>query len=234
MDLPVADPPPYPRLLGGRLCLDFANAVDPRLATPAWESLGSYADLVGWAAYAGAIGEETATRLRAAAAQRPDEAAAVFAAAIALREALYRLFAAVAAGQEPAAADLDRVAGAYRAALGAARLERGDGGYGWAWPETGSSAAPKPEAIADPTSDADPELDAVLGPDLTAPLWPVAVSAVETLTEGEPRRLKMCLGTGGCGWFFYDGSKNASRRWCSMEGCGSQVKSRRHYARTRG
>ncbi len=207
------DAPAYPRLLGGRLCLDFANAVDPRLAAPAWDPLGSYADLVGWARNAGVIGEAEAGRLRAEAARRPDEAVAVFAGAIELREALYRLFAAVATGEAPSADDLDRLADVYRAALAAARLGPGGDGYAWTWPDAGD--------VPDPD------------PDLAAPLWPIARSAVETLTDGEPRRIKRCLGTGSCGWLFYDASKNASRRWCSMEGCGSQVKSRRHYARSR-
>ncbi len=210
-----ADAPAYPRLLGGRLCLDFANAVDPRLAAPAWDPLGSYADLVGWVQHAGAIDEDEAARLRAEAARRPVEAVAVFAGAIALREALYRLFSAVATGEAPSADDLDRLADAYRAALAAARLEPGRDGYAWTWPDAGDVPDPDPD------------------PDLAAPVWPIARSAVETLTEGEPRRIKRCLGTGSCGWLFYDASKNASRRWCSMEGCGSQVKSRRHYARSR-
>ena len=64
-------------------------------------------------------------------------------------------------------------------------------------------------------------------------LWPVARSAVELLTAGDPRRIKVCENPYGCGWLFYDGSKNGSRRWCSMEGCGSQVKMRRQYAKRR-
>ena len=64
-------------------------------------------------------------------------------------------------------------------------------------------------------------------------LWPVARSAVELLTTGDPRRIKVCENPYGCGWLFYDGSKNGSRRWCSMEGCGSQVKMRRQYAKRR-
>jgi predicted RNA-binding Zn ribbon-like protein len=36
---------------------------------------------------------------------------------------------------------------------------------------------------------------------------------------------------GGCAWFFLDASKNASRRWCSMQDCGAKVKSRRQYQR---
>ena len=53
-------------------------------------------------------------------------------------------------------------------------------------------------------------------------LWPVA------------RSVKECPGAGDCGWLFYDTSRNGARRWCSMEGCGSGVKMRRHYARQRG
>jgi predicted RNA-binding Zn ribbon-like protein len=62
----------------------------------------------------------------------------------------------------------------------------------------------------------------------------VARSAEELLLSGDPRRAKECPGPdGGCGWLFYDESKNASRRWCSMEGCGSQAKMRRYRSRRR-
>jgi predicted RNA-binding Zn ribbon-like protein len=43
--------------------------------------------------------------------------------------------------------------------------------------------------------------------------------------------VKVCANPHGCGWLFYDSSKNGSRRWCSMEGCGSSIKNRRQYAR---
>jgi predicted RNA-binding Zn ribbon-like protein len=62
----------------------------------------------------------------------------------------------------------------------------------------------------------------------------VARSAVELHTDGDQRRVRECPGAGDCGWLFYDTSRNGSRRWCSMEGCGSRVKMRRHYARHRG
>jgi predicted RNA-binding Zn ribbon-like protein len=37
----------------------------------------------------------------------------------------------------------------------------------------------------------------------------------------------------GCGWLFFDASKNRSRRWCAMEDCGNRAKARRHYRRSR-
>ncbi len=64
-------------------------------------------------------------------------------------------------------------------------------------------------------------------------LWPIVSSAIELLTSHDLRRVKECPGAGDCGWLFFDTSKNGTRHWCSMEGCGSRVKMRRQYARTR-
>ena len=69
---------------------------------------------------------------------------------------------------------------------------------------------------------------------LDRPLWDVARSAIDVLTQDDLKRVKECPGADDCGWLFYDTSKNASRRWCSMEGCGSRVKMRHQYARKRG
>jgi predicted RNA-binding Zn ribbon-like protein len=46
-------------------------------------------------------------------------------------------------------------------------------------------------------------------------------------------RLKAC-GRDTCRWAFYDASRNQTRRWCSMAGCGNAVKMRRAYARRTG
>lgn len=42
-------------------------------------------------------------------------------------------------------------------------------------------------------------------------------------------RLKVCARE-SCRWAYYDSSRNRSGRWCSMAGCGNQVKMRRAYA----
>ncbi|HWT23248.1 MAG TPA: CGNR zinc finger domain-containing protein, partial [Solirubrobacteraceae bacterium] len=58
--------------------------------------------------------------------------------------------------------------------------------------------------------------------DLRSPLWPVAVAAVDLLRDPERlARLKQC---GHCRWLFLDASRNRSRRWCSMEHCGTAAK----------
>jgi predicted RNA-binding Zn ribbon-like protein len=64
--------------------------------------------------------------------------------------------------------------------------------------------------------------------DLQSPLWPVAEAAYRLLTGPELERLKRCA---GCPWLFLDQSRNGSRRWCSMEVCGTHEKIRRYVTR---
>ncbi|MGY1694734.1 CGNR zinc finger domain-containing protein [Geodermatophilus sp. SYSU D00814] len=45
-------------------------------------------------------------------------------------------------------------------------------------------------------------------------------------------RLKVCA-RDTCRWAFFDSSRNQTRRWCSMAGCGNHVKMRRAYATRR-
>jgi predicted RNA-binding Zn ribbon-like protein len=45
----------------------------------------------------------------------------------------------------------------------------------------------------------------------------------QSQVAGTWRRLKSCPGP-HCGWLFYDGSRNASSRWCSMSICGNRTK----------
>jgi predicted RNA-binding Zn ribbon-like protein len=57
---------------------------------------------------------------------------------------------------------------------------------------------------------------------------------VDLVRHADRRRLRACpLDEGGCGWLFLDRSRNGSRRWCSMDECGTQVKSRRLTQRRR-
>ena len=65
---------------------------------------------------------------------------------------------------------------------------------------------------------------------LARPLRPVVHAAIELLTSGERDRIKRC---GGCSFLFYDESKNGSRRWCSMDDCGTTEKVRRYVAARR-
>jgi predicted RNA-binding Zn ribbon-like protein len=194
------------KLYGGVLCLDFANTLEPRATEPVRDWLHGYADLVAWARHAGALDDATGERLLQTAAARQAAAGTSFAAAIALREASYRAFAVIAQGAVPAAADLDRLQQAYAEAMRHARL----------------LPASDPDRLAW-TWDDDDALDRAW--------WPMARSAVELATAGPLERVKQCRP--GCGFLFFDASKNRIRRWCSMEECGGQTKARRQTARRR-
>jgi predicted RNA-binding Zn ribbon-like protein len=201
--------PAFPRLLGERLSLDFANTVEDPAGPRPQEFLNTYADLVRWGRHAGTLTEHEAAALLTEGERRPAVAAAVLAQGLALREAIDRVFHALARDARPGPEDLARIQGAYVAALARGRIEEHDGTFAWGW------------------RDASP-------PALERVLWPVARSAIELLVSGDRARIKECPPEGGgCTWLFYDTSKNRSRRWCSMEGCGSQVKMRRYQARRR-
>lgn len=196
--------PAFPRLLGERLCLNFVNTIESPRDNPV-EYLHSYSDLVRWGRHVGMLDEAETERLLNAGKRQPKDAATVFQRALLLRAAIARVFRSIAThkSEEP---DVDTLQTEYLAALAHGQLAFNGTAYEWVW----EAASP-----------------------LDKPLWAVARSAVEVLTQDDLMRVKECPGAGDCGWLFYDTSKNNSRHWCSMEGCGSRVKMRRQYARQR-
>ncbi len=87
-------------LSGGQLALDFSNTVSDRTETPI-ERLTSYEDLVRFARQTGIVDDAGAGKLLAEARGRPDAAVRAHAQAIALRDALYDLFAALSNDEPP-------------------------------------------------------------------------------------------------------------------------------------
>ena len=195
-------------LRGGHLALDFANTVGwhAREEGEQDEYLTSYGRVLDWARQIGALSPARAEQLAAIGAARPDGAERALAAAIALREAIFHLFAAVAAGHPLPASSLATLNAALAASLTHLRLVPREDGPEWSW---------------------DGEAD-----DLARPLWPVARAAAELLAAPERTRVRECAGT-GCGWLFLDTSRNGSRRWCDTRDCGNRERVRRHYARQR-
>jgi predicted RNA-binding Zn ribbon-like protein len=67
------------------------------------------------------------------------------------------------------------------------------------------------------------------------PAWRPAVMAaanlLELLAEG-PDRIRRCQHP-DCVLWFYDTTRNGTRRWCSMAACGNRAKARRHYDRVK-
>jgi predicted RNA-binding Zn ribbon-like protein len=190
---------------GGALCLDFVNTLGDRpLARQ--ERLRGYDDLLRFAAQAGLLRRAELGTRRRRAARRAAEARAAFARALKLREALYRVFAARAAGGSPAPSDLGVLNDALCRALARQRLVAAGGRVAWRWEERD---------------------------DMEYPLWPIARSAADLLVSAEAALVHEC-DSGACSWMFVDRSPGARRRWCDMKVCGNRAKARRYYERTRG
>ena len=194
-------------LVGGWICLDFANtatARDEALRRLRREYLPTYGQLVAWSRHAGLLAEVETKALLKTAACHPALAAAVLDCAIALRETIYRIFTAIAQAREPDSRDLATTNAVLHAALSRLQVIPSAGGFQWAWVEGEG--------------------------DLDRMLWPIVRSAADLLISADLRRVRQCAGE-GCDWLFVDTSKNQSRRWCSMNMCGSRDKARRYYRR---
>ncbi|MGW0605507.1 CGNR zinc finger domain-containing protein [Streptomyces sp. NPDC002640] len=63
------------------------------------------------------------------------------------------------------------------------------------------------------------------------PAWAAAADWLDLLAS-RPDRIRACANP-ACVLHFFDVSKNGTRRWCSMSGCGNRAKAQRHYARSR-
>jgi predicted RNA-binding Zn ribbon-like protein len=192
-------------LNAGRLCLDFTNTVQTRPLSEKVDLIKSYADLLSWAHQATILTPGEAAGLAETARQQPRAAAGALAQALSIREALYGIFSARAAGLPAPALDLQTVNKAIGKAMTRAGLSASAaGGFEWGWP------------------------DAPIGVDRVA--WWVVRSAAELLTSEDLTSVRECAGY-DCGRLFMDGTKNRSRRWCAMASCGNRAKGRRHYER---
>jgi predicted RNA-binding Zn ribbon-like protein len=189
---------------GGRLCLDFVNTVGGSRANPK-ERLNTYADLVAWGRQAGVLADRDADHLNRLASARPEEAQKVLTGAVALREALFRIFCGAAECRPQRSDDMATLNAALARALAHVRLDATAEGCVRVWGD-------------DPGA-------------LDRMLWPVLRSAMDVLTvEDERTRIHKCESP-TCDWLFLDTSRNHSRRWCDMKSCGNRAKARRYYER---
>ncbi|WP_116245279.1 CGNR zinc finger domain-containing protein [Nocardiopsis sp. FIRDI 009] len=63
------------------------------------------------------------------------------------------------------------------------------------------------------------------------PAWTAAADYLDLLDA--PDRIRGCANP-ACVLHFFDTSRNGTRRWCSMSGCGNRAKAARHHARAAG
>src|SRR2546430_5884813 len=104
----TASSPKKFEFVGGDLCLDFTNTVGGKRGVAPREYLNSYADFVSWCRQAGLLASSKAHAPARGAARRAEDSAGALRRAIALRETIYRIFAALASDESPKASDLDR------------------------------------------------------------------------------------------------------------------------------
>lgn len=190
-------------LSGGALCLDFANTLADRPRS-AQECLHHYGDFLRFSAQTDSIPAGDLRELQGLFRDNPECARTVFRRVLEVREAVYRIFGALARGREPDESDLEILNSALKKALRQleVRLHRGSLEWQWGGP---------PQA-------------------LDRPLWPIARSAAELLTSDEIPHLREC-DSATCSWLFVDRSRTRRRRWCDMATCGNREKARRHYQR---
>lgn len=193
-------------LLGGRTSLEFANTVDWHASDQPVEYLTSYAALVAWGQHVCILNDRQAEHLLEESSRRPTEADVTLKRAVGLREAIYRIFAAISAGSPAKDDDLATLNAELSRTLAYSRIVPSEEGYTWDW------------------FGGEDTLERVL--------WPVVCDAADLLTSGDLARVGQCADD-RCGWLFLDTSRNHSRRWCSMEDCGNRAKARRHYQRSR-
>ena len=198
---------PVPVLSGGRLCLDFINTVNAWCRPAVRDYLPDYAALADWTLQVGLFDDRRVAGLKRAAREHPADAAAAHADAIRFRRALHRVFLAVVQSASPAAADTALLNEQVRRARERQRLAAGAPNWDWKWVGGGN--------------------------ELGTPILHVALSGADLLCGEDLSRIKECPGPEGCGWLFYDETKNRSRRWCSMAYCGGPAKSRRFALRWR-
>jgi predicted RNA-binding Zn ribbon-like protein len=186
------------------LCLDFANTRYWRGSELPTETLTGLVDLFAWCVAAKSLDHARAIELEARAERRGREAASLFAEAIALREAIYAVFAATAAGRPISEGDVDALNRALFRAPGRTKLIVAEAGHAWRLPSAAASAA--------------------------SLLAPVLWSAGDLLVGSHLQQVRMCANE-KCRWLFLDDSKSGRRRWCSMSSCGNRAKAHRHYMR---
>src|ERR1700694_688876 len=190
---------------GGALCLDFANTMSWRRSASPIERLASYADLASWAQQAGLISKSEEASLCAHATSDPQRSRRTMGRAHSLREAIFDTFAALSEGRI-ALEEIASLEPSIQQAVVHSDLVRDVSRYRW-----------------------EPML---VGDRMHRVLYAIACSAGDLLTSADISRIGQCSGP-DCRWLWVHRTRNQSRRWCDMRGCGNRVKARRHYQRAR-
>jgi predicted RNA-binding Zn ribbon-like protein len=193
--------------VGEDICLGFANTLTWRGSAAPVETLADFAALLTWAQASAALPPPAGRELARWGDEHPLKAAEIFAEAVVLREAIYRIASALACSEPIRGQDFAALGRAVSQAPARRQIVRASVGYAWRI-----------------------ELGKVSRAGVSAPtlLAPVLWSAADLVVGDARRRIRRCAND-ACLWLFVDASKNGTRRWCDMASCGNRAKARRHY-----
>lgn len=192
-------------LNGGWLCLDFINTVHDYTEEDPYDYLAEYADFLDWSEKLNLLASSQRKELEAYAKDNQKQTDRVFDHLINLRITLYGLFRAMAQNKIPD----DNTQAVFNSFLAEAMSHL------------------QIRIVQPSKTQSHWEYQ---NTNLKYPLYPIIKSAYDLLTSDLLERIKEC---GECGWLFMDQSKNKSRKWCSMQTCGSNVKAKRYYYRNK-
>jgi predicted RNA-binding Zn ribbon-like protein len=187
----------------GNLVLDFVNTAEFHASDQPDEMLETYTDLVSWSMEAGLVTKSEARDLLVKSGNELQAAAKTLSDALVMRETIYRMLSAAAHGKKTDNNDLSRFNRALAEALLRTQISPIDEEFTWTWQIDENS--------------------------FDRMLWPIAREAANLLTSEDLKRVGECADDRGCGYLFFDTSRNHSRRWCSMEACGNRAKAQRYY-----
>lgn len=191
------------KLVGGHPALDFINTVRDWTVAEPHDYLGEFSDAIRFGQGAGFLTRSDVLRL-------PRRTPHIELTRLReLRALLKRIFHMRLSGETPSSTDLGKLSASLAEAARATRLV--------AVPQTHRSSQVRMRR----------EINVEKADDALLRLR-IVEAAVALLVSDAMLRVKSCP---TCGWFFLDVSKNGSRRWCSMDACGSVAKARRYYRR---
>ncbi len=201
--------------IGGHLALDFANTLGGLRGGNTRELLPAYADLVTWGLQAGALAPDEACVLLDIAQLDSIGAVAVLERAHRLREAIYTLALAHLQGDTARSQDLAILNSELSLAFAHRRVTSSATVVEWAW---------------DWREEHPGGHDGFTNLLLDTILCPVVLEAADLLTVHNHPPLRQCA-SDECSWLYLDATRNHSRRWCDMKGCGNKAKVRRYRQR---
>jgi predicted RNA-binding Zn ribbon-like protein len=162
-----------------------------------------FPSLLRWSAEHDVVGGVDLAVIARYAAEHVGAAAELVTRANAFRDLFHSILSAMAAREPVAESAIERLNQTWRSIALQRRMALDDGLFGWSWRPLRADDAP-----------------------LERVLCPIVQSAMDLLASPALSLVKRCPAR-DCGRLFLDTSRNGSRRWCDMKGCGNRAKVRR-------